>query len=156
MTRRKPISVICLLTYLLGWVTGAQAAPVFVTLAGHVHKTFISYEHSNIRIILHHPGNVDEHQPQAGHHRHDALDWLIAAVTGFDTHMDHVLCLPLRGDPAALAAPGADPGKTPSRLPATGYAFPSFVASACVHRLARPPPAVDPALLLLRSTILLI
>jgi hypothetical protein len=156
MTGRKLIGVICLLAYLLAWVTGAQVAPVLVTLAGHAHKTFISYEGHGVRLILHHPGNADEHEAVPGPHRHDALDRFIVAVTGLDTHTDHVVRLPAGEHPAVLAAEGTDAGKACGPLPFTGYAFPAFVRTACVHLLAQPPPRVDPRLAHLRSTLLLI
>lgn len=157
MLRRKLIAFLCLLTYLMIGAGNGQALLLFMIL-GHAHKTYVNYSDESIQLTLHHPGHPDEHEPTPflpSPHQPDALDQVLAAITGQGDHADLVIQIPPQKPQGIAAIKTIEVPKALS-LPVTTYPFPSFVELASVHILARPPPGINPTLASRRTTLLLI
>lgn len=66
--------------------------PIFLTAMAQAHPVFISKDNHKIRLVLHHPGNQDEHEKSRVVQKHhpDFLDRVIAvSKKGELPHSDH-------------------------------------------------------------------
>ena len=78
-----------------GTLTGL---PLFLAAVAHSHPIYISEDNHKIHLILHHPGNRDEHEVSDGlptEHRHDLFDSVLSvSKKGAFPHTDHEVELP--------------------------------------------------------------
>ncbi len=80
-----------LLSFLFSGIGVVQGLPIFFTAIAHAHPVFFSSDSHRIRLILHHPGNQDGHEPRKHtKHQHDLLDRVMAISEKEGlSHSDH-------------------------------------------------------------------
>lgn len=151
--------LICLLAYLLVWVGNAHGLPFLPLVAGHSHAAFIDQNLGKIRIVLHHAGVQDRHEPPeatSSEHQHDLLDQAPAAASmGPVPEADHVIDLPRQYGHALAATKivGLFAGAPPVAVVATQ---PMEAEPVSTRTSSQPPPKPDLTLAALRTTVLLI
>ncbi|BAW80622.1 hypothetical conserved protein [Candidatus Nitrosoglobus terrae] len=97
MNKHSLIGSICLLAYLLGWLGSAQMTVLLLANLGHSHKLFLAQQGSALQITLHHPGYIDDHNPDLTLHQHDLLDEIIFTLSSQDNSYDctdHIIHIP--------------------------------------------------------------
>ena len=81
-----------LAAYLSIWIGSAQGLSLFSILMDGSHQTFLAEKNAGIRLILHHPGFQDEHEPSPGHpaeSQRGLLDKILNAGRGDIPAPDH-------------------------------------------------------------------
>lgn len=147
---RRPIALLCLLSYLLGSAGLLQELSVARLAEGAGHRAFAEAAPRGAVYYLHHAGHADRHEKQS------AADQCSPSSCP-QGHGDHVIGIEDHADAVPLAA--ADLRKDKARaVLATGVPRPAAVLSA---RYQPPSPPPEPLVrssrpVLIRSTILLI
>lgn len=165
MNKRWPIGYFCLLIYFLSWVGSAQAIPLLLVSAGHAHRMILTDHGDEIRIALHHPGHVDEHEPAPAtsleSYRHDLLDRVLWAFSGSDnrSYSDHVIHISLDKPPILAASKIVDSKEVKLSIAFffSGYCtpFPAFAKLTRLPHSGQPPPVTPSIPIHLRTTVLL-
>ena len=154
------MALACLAVYLLLWVGSAQGLTLVSMLMDSSHQTFIAGKSDQVRLIFHHSGYRDEHEPFPGHPANDhasLLDRVLAGGMGDTPAPDHEFYL--SGHEQQIT-----PASTAKPAPAFKILFPSITAYEALtfvppflNRPSPPPPLkISTALLSLRATVLLI
>ena len=157
--RQRFIALFSLFGFLLSWVGVAQGMPLLLILMGHSHKVFLTKQSNMIHLVIHHPGNQDEHESTTGDpvkHEHDLLDGLIAATAGGNvSHSDHEVQL---SDDKEQFIPSAKTVSVPktSLLVANSQLWPVFVKPAPFRNPAPPLLKTKPRPVSLLTTVFLI
>lgn len=148
-----------LLVYLCAWGGGMQGLPLLMMAIGDAHKAFLASNHDETYLVLHHPGNQDQHELATDAslpYKADLMDKLLyLSFAGKDSAPDHVLILPHLQDQITHGAKinTFSIGMSPTPLAASR---PFFAQIVSVYLLPQPPPQTHPTLLSLRTTTLLI
>lgn len=154
------MALACLAVYLLLWVGSAQGLTLVSMLMDSSHQTFIAGKSDQVRLIFHHSGYQDEHEPFPGHPANDhasLLDRVLAGGMGDSPAPDHEFYL---SDHEQQITPAS----TAKPAPVFKILFPSITAYEALtfvppflNRPAPPPPLkISTTLLSLRATVLLI
>jgi hypothetical protein len=143
----------------LVWLGSAQGLSLLFLAAGNSHLVFLDESHNHVRLVLHHPGIHDQHEgPQTAPltHRHDLLDRALATASGGSIpEEDHVIDLHDQKEQAITATKII--GHSKEAFPqVTVYVWPMIVKPSSVHLFSHSPPQLNPTLVTLRTTILLI
>ena len=157
--RKRLIALLSLCGFLLSWVGVAQGMPLFLILMGHSHKVFLTKHSNTIEIVIHHPGNRDEHESPTGdriEHQHDLLDRIIAATAGGKvSHSDHAIQLSDDKEQIIVTSATVSAPKT-SPLEATVQLWPVVIKPAPFRIQTTPLVKANPKPVSLFSTVLLI
>lgn len=147
---RRLMACFCLLICLLSWEGGARGLPVLWMILGSSHRAFFAEIHGKPHLLLHHPGDQDEHELPAadwGRHQCDLLDNLLTLFTaGQVCHFDHVIHLP------DCEQASADAAKKMVGMSSQMLQVGADLAS--MHSLSLPSPKPSPPLVFLRTTVL--
>ncbi|WDT77797.1 MAG: hypothetical protein MPW16_20830 (plasmid) [Candidatus Manganitrophus sp.] len=154
------MALACLAVYLLLWVGSAQGLMFASMLMDSSHQTFIAGKSDQVRLIFHHSGYQDEHEPFPGHPANDhasLLDRVLAGGMGDSPAPDHEFYL---SDHEQQITPAS----TAKPAPVFKILFPSITAYEALtfvppflNRPSPPPPLkISTTLLSLRATVLLI
>lgn len=156
-SRTQPfIGSLCLLAYLLVWAGSSQGLPLLLVMIGNTHKIFLTKSHDRIHLVLHHPGNQDEHESPAGDdrkHEHDILDKVLSTAAGQDDHSDHEFHVSEEKQLVIAAVKTIGASKTDLAIAKIRLVF---IKSISTHFLSDPPPKANPTLVSLHTTVLLI
>ena len=157
--RQRGIALFPIFAFLLSWVGVAQGMPFLLILMGPSHKVFLTKHFDNIQLVIHHPGNQDEHETQTGgpiKHEHDLLDGIIAATAGGNvSHSDHEIQLSDDKERFIASAKTVSVPKT-SLLVANSQLWPVFVKPAPFRNPAPPLLKTKPRPVSLLTTVFLI
>jgi hypothetical protein len=149
---------VCLLSYFLVWIGGAQGLTLLFLAAGHSHKAFLSESHNHVHLVLHHPGVQDQHEAPGTSpltHQRDLLDRVLAEASGSAPEEDHVVRVPEQKEPFVAATKIISPSKDASPLVIV-QTWPMIVRPRSVHLFPDSPPRFNPILVALRTTLLVI
>ncbi len=93
---RIHIAVLTLLTFLFSGIGATSVLPILITTLAPAHPVFITENNHKFRLVLHHPGNHDEHEAREDKdHHHDLLDIIIDVSKNNEvSHTDHEIELP--------------------------------------------------------------
>lgn len=96
--KKKPvhIAILILLAFLFSGIGVTSVLPILITTLAPAHPIFITEKNHKIRLVLHHPGNHDEHEVREdGEHHHDLLDAIMGVSKNNQvSHTDHEIDLP--------------------------------------------------------------
>lgn len=148
-----------LAVYLSVWIGSAQGLSLVSMLMDGSHQTFLSGRSDQIRLVFHHAGYQDEHEPSPGHPagaKAGLLDRLLAAGTGDQPPPDHLFYLSDHAQeiPSASTAKPAPVFKTLS--PSTTIQESVTFIPPVSNRPSPPPLKISTTLRSLRTTVLLI
>lgn len=156
---KRFVALFSLFAFLLSSVGVAQGIPLLLILMGPSHKVFLTKHFDNVQLVIHHPGNQDEHESQTDApvpHKHDLLDGIIAATAGGNvSHSDHEIQLSNNKDPFIASANTVSVLKTPL-LEASAPLWPVFVEPTSFQILTPSLLKPTPGALPLFTTVLLI
>lgn len=71
-----------LAVYLSVWIGSAQGFSLVSILMNGSHQTFLAGKSDQVRLIFHHPGYQDEHEPSPGHSANRQAGLLDKVLTG--------------------------------------------------------------------------
>lgn len=149
-----------LVVYLSVWIGSVQGLSFIPMMMDSSHQTFIAGKSDQIRLIFHHSGYQDEHEPFPGHpakNHAGLLDQVLAGGMGDSPAPDHEFYL---SDHEQQITPAS----TAKPAPVFKILFPSataqealtFVPPVLNRPSASPPLKISTTLLSLRATVLLI
>ncbi len=149
------IAALALFTFLFFGIGTASLFPILIASLAHAHPVFISEGHHKTLLVLHHPGNHDEHESREDlGHRHDLFDNIVGVSKKTPvSHTDHVVELPSFEEKVSTTAQGFIDVNTLSFL-ANVHILPFSIEPRLGHHFTHLLPPIDPYGASLRSTLL--
>lgn len=153
----KKIAAYTLLAFLFSGLGATSILPILITTLAHAHPIYITEENRKIHLVLHHPGNNDEHEAHKdADHRHDLFDTIIdVSRHNKGTHTDHEVELPSLEDKISTTTKSFVDVNAPT-FSVNSPLLPVTIEHAVGHRLPHSPQIKDPPRESLRTTILII
>lgn len=150
----------CLLIYFLAWIGNVEGLPLLMIL-GDSHRASITEKYGKVHLVLHHTRNRDEHDivvSDRGKHKHEhnlLANLLTTFTSGQDHHPDHEIQLFTYLERVIATTKTVVVSKIFTPLVAA-WLLPKFVEAVSLKHFLHFLPEVNPPLVCLRTTILLI
>lgn len=159
--RTRPQTALWVLAvYLSVWIGSAQGLSLVSMLMDGSHQTFLAEKSDQVRLIFHHPGYQDEHEPSPGHSANGKaglLDNVLTVGMGDTPAPDHEFYLADPEQQITTSSATKAVGVFKTLLPfQTTQEKPFLIQPVSACPSPPPPFKISTTLLSLRATVLLI